>query len=244
VVLKWGLIVDIEYIKPIVERAEAQARLKAINIHKNDPSGKKRTEQEIISQNFLGALADIVCAEIIKDYFNKHNVKADVIRYDDIRTDCFKEHDEFDIKVIAKDYEKIIEVRSSVCIYLSDNEMIRRWQILGPYISEAKKDTETDKAFYMRLLYHLTTYKDNRTTKAYKRSNGIMYIKNKQLKIYFVGGSTIELLNSKGRDEEGEELKQGKSMFRVLDIKDGFDANNFLVALAKDIGKHNNEGIK
>lgn len=211
-----------------IQLAYEQAILKAEKVHKNDPSGRRRDKDEIVSQNFLGTLADLSCAKIMQRYFKKHQKLISVIRYDDVRTDNFQEHDQYDIMLVAQEQQYLVEVRSSVCVMLPLEDMIRRWQVLGAYVSEAKGVTETCKPYYLRPLYHLTTYETNKRKKRYQKRNSFNLISTGELQLYFVGGATGELLESKGRNEEGYELKQGKSKFRVIDILDGLDAKEIL----------------
>lgn len=238
------LLIGNSEITKLIEKAEIQSRLKAENVHPDDPSGKKRMDEEISSQNFLGILAEIICEEILKSYFRKYNVQADVIRYDDIREDNFKNHDLFDIKLSNGDYEKLIEVRSSVCCYLSLEDMISKWQILGPYQSEVKGVSEIEKPFYMRLLYHVIDYEKNRKDHFYNRASGIEHLKKNNLMICFVGGATTELLEKHGRYTEQTEFKQGKTIFKVVDILHGLDAKELLQAIAEDIQNDMHEANK
>jgi len=227
------LRIDVTGSTAFLAKAEQQARLKADRVHEDDPAGNPRSYAEKLSQNFLGVLADMVCAEILRSYFQKHGIPITIERYDDVRTDNFENHDLYDIRLINQGREVLVEVRSSSCILLSVEAMVRRWQILGPYVSTAKGSTETDKPFYMRVLYHLADFERNRTENFYSRSQGISYVKNGDLQLYFVGGATLDLLKKFGRNERGEEMKQGKSEFRVLNITEGLDAQNFLETIAK-----------
>lgn len=65
-------------------------------------------------------------------------------------------------------------------------------------------------------------------------------MKSGDLNLYIVGGATSEIMNKKGRNESGEELKQGKSEFKVVDIKDALDANDFLKTVSETITSDNN----
>jgi len=210
-----------------------QSAQKAEKIHKDSPSGRRRNTDEISSQNFLGTLADIVCARLLESYFKKHKLEIDVTRYDDIRTDNFEDHDQYDIKLSSQEVDHLVEVRSSVCIYLSLDSMIKRWQILGPYASSTKGITEVVKPFYLRPLYHLSSFEENKKTNSYQRTAAQELIKSGDLQLYFVGGATSAMLEERGRNEAGQELKQGKAEFKVLDITDGFDAKQMLEAIAQ-----------
>ncbi|OOY48201.1 hypothetical protein, partial [Solemya velum gill symbiont] len=235
-ILHIQVVNDLELLK----RAEQFARSKSPNVKTGDPSGRERKQSELFSQNFLGSLADIVCAEVLTKYMNKHNHPIEVLQYDEVRTDNFLNPDMYDIKLINNNNEYIVEVRSSACIYLSLEAMIMKWQVLGPYSSETKGGFEDDKAFYIRPLYHLKSYEKNRTDKHYTRSSGIDLVKSGDLNLYIVGGATSEIMNKKGRNESGEELKQGKSEFKVVDIKDALDANDFLKTVSETITSDNN----
>ncbi|MBH3450848.1 hypothetical protein I5S84_18560 [Pseudomonas putida] len=218
----------LELDKDVDALARVQSAKKSGKVHRDTPSGRRRSVDEVNSQNYLGTLADIVCARLLEGYFKKHGLNIDVVRYDDIRTDDFQDHDQYDIKLSAQGLEYLVEVRSSVCIYLSLAKMISRWQILGPYISSAKGSTETVKPFYLRPIFHLSSFEENKKTKSYQRKAAHELISNGDLQLYFVGGATSVMLEENGRSEAGQELKQGKAEFRVLDITDGFDAKEML----------------
>lgn len=226
--------------------ALTQSYLKAEKVHKDSPSGRPRDPQEVLSVNYLGTLADIVCARLLESYFKKHNIKIGVVRYDDVRKDEFKNPDEYDIKLTALGRDHLVEVRSSVCQLLSLEEMIGKWHILGPYESSTKGGTETVKPFYLRPIYHLSTYEKNKKSKEYKITKAREFLHNGELKLYFVGGATSALLEEKGRNEETYELKQNKANFRVLDITNGLDAKGMLeqislIAIGEDADNGNDE---
>lgn len=229
VILRAKLEVD----KDNVALAQVQSAKKAEKVHKDAPSGRRRSVDEVTSQNFLGTLADIVCARLLEGYFKKHSLQIDVARYDDVRTDDFQDHDQYDIKLSAQGIDYLVEVRSSVCIYLSLESMINRWQILGPYVSSAKGSTETAKPFYLRPLFHLSSFEENKKTNSYQRTSAHELISSGDLQLYFVGGATSAILEERGRNEAGQELKQGKAEFRVLNITDGLDAKEMLETIGQ-----------
>ncbi|MBC3935630.1 hypothetical protein H8K47_09675 [Undibacterium sp. CY7W] len=216
-----------------ISLAQNQAFKKAEKVHKDAPSGRKRNFDEIRSQNFLGTLADIVCARLLKAYFKKHHLDICVTRYDDVRTDDFEDHDQYDIKLSSQGRDYLVEIRSSVCIYMPLNSMIRNWQILGPYASSVKGVTETEKPFYLRPIYHLSSFEENKKTNKYQRTSADEMIGRGELQLYFVGGATNAILQAKGRNEAGQELKQGNAEFRVLDITDGLDAKEVLEVIGQ-----------
>lgn len=49
--------------------AQAQSARKAEKVHRDAPSGRRRSIDEVNSQNYLGTLADIVCARLLEGYF-------------------------------------------------------------------------------------------------------------------------------------------------------------------------------
>lgn len=213
--------------------AQIQSLKKAEKVHKDSPSGRRRDFEEIRSQNFLGTLADIVCTEILRRYFKKHSLDILVTRYDDIRTDDYKEHDLYDLKLSSQGQDYLVEIRSSVCLFLPLHSMIYNWQILGAYVSDVKGTTETDKPFYLRPIYHLSSYAENRITQQYQRTSADELVRRGELQLYFVGGATSLMLQAKGRNESGQELKQGRTQFRVLDIADGLDAKEILETIGE-----------
>lgn len=96
------------------EIAARQAAAKAAAINHGDPGGRARGYDEIYSQNVLGAFADLACATLLQKYFAKHNIPLSVERYDNIRTDGFRERDDFDVRISSESASALVEVRSSV----------------------------------------------------------------------------------------------------------------------------------
>lgn len=219
----------------LLNTAASQAAYKAATIRHEDTAGRIRDQAEIESQNFLGTLADLVCARILMAYFDKHSLPIRVDRYDDVRTDGFVYPDQYDLKLICENREYLVEVRSSSCIYIALEKMIETWQILGPYSTQIKGKTETEKAFYLRPLFHLTTFRKNRSTQEYQRVGAFDAIRSGALELYFVGGATLEMMLANGRDEGGQELKQNNARFLVLDIMEGLDAKNILEVIASQV---------
>jgi len=233
------LEVEVKEDRELLQKAENYARRKSAHIATADPSGRVRDTQEILNQNFLGSLADIVCAEVLMKYFSKHNLPIQVIQYDAIRIDRFLQPDLFDIKLVSDSHnEYIVEIRSSACIYISLKRMVKEWQVLGPYSSSSKGNFEEDKSFYMRPLYHLDNYQENIRSKLYSKESGMEYVKSGKLKLYIVGGATDEMMRLRGRNEAGEELKQGRAEFKVVNILDALDVIDFLGSVTEIVSNN------
>lgn len=224
---------DFEADNECLSIARSQSFRKAEKVHKDSPSGQKRSFDEILSQNFLGTLADIVCARLLKGYFKKHGLDICVTRYDDVRTDDFEDRDQYDIKLSSQGRDYFVEVRSSACIYMPLSSMIREWQILGPYASSVKGATETEKPFYLRPIYHLSSFESNKSTHRYQRTSADELVSQGELQLYFAGGATNTMLQENGRNDAGQELKQGKAEYRLLDITDGLDAKEMLATIGQ-----------
>ncbi|ELA8470244.1 hypothetical protein WOB87_09555 [Vibrio parahaemolyticus] len=228
----------------LIELAKHRAFRKAPKVAHGDPSGSPRSQQERFSQNFLGALADISCGYLLRKFFEKHNLPITVESYDQVRTDDFQEHDLYDIKIKTGGAESIVEVRSSLCVQKSLAGVINDWHILGPYQSQSKGKTESEKEFYIRPMFHLKNYRDYQKDhqnnmppmKTYDRSDGLRLFEDGEVDLYILGGATTEIMSSsKAWDEKGETLKQGKTNFRVVLIKDGLQTQDFLNAIAREM---------
>lgn len=214
--LELSVITDHE----LMSVAREQALKKCAHVHLSDPAGRKRSSEEAFSQNFLGVVADAACAHILRLYIAKYQLGATVIRYDDIREDEFRDPDQYDIKIQDADREWYVEVRSSVCCFISLERMLKEWQVLGPYASASKGETERSKHYYFRPLYHFTRSKQ---TGDYQRADGERHLINGHLKLYLVGGATNDLIRKKGRQEFGQQLKQAGANYWVLNILDAMD---------------------
>ena len=231
----WNILkVDLLGSPEVICQAEMIAEKKANHIQINDPSGRARDKAEIISQNFLGALADIACTRLLRTYFKKHGVLLEVDSYDEVRTDNFENSDLYDIRLSSESSQWIVEVRSSLCIKKSLRGLIKDWHILGPYQTDSKGDFETEKEFYIRPMFHLKRFRENYKENFYRRSDGMQLLKDGEIDLYILGGATAEIMSSdKAWDEDGETLKQGRSSFRVVCIKDGLQTKDFLESIVR-----------
>jgi hypothetical protein len=234
-VADWNILkVDVLGSPEVICQAERIAEKKADYIKKNDPSGRPRNRAEIVSQNFLGALADIACTRLLRTYFKKHKIPLKVVSYDEVRTDNFENPDQYDIQLSSEASQWIVEVRSSICIKKSLRGMINDWHILGSYKTDIKGDFEVEKEFYIRPMFHLKRFSENYKKDFYKRSDGMKLLKDGEIDLYILGGATAEIMSSdKAWDEGGETLKQGQSSFRVVYIKDGLQTNDFLESIVR-----------
>lgn len=231
----WDILkVDVLGAPEIICQAEGIAEKKADYIKKNDPSGRPRDRAEIVSQNFLGALADIACTRLLRTYFKKYGIPLEVESYDEVRTDNFENSDLYDIRLSSESSQWIVEVRSSLCIKKSLRGLINDWHILGPYQTDIKGNFETEKEFYIRPMFHLKRFRENYKDNFYRRSDGMQLLKDGEIDLYILGGATSEIMSSdKAWDEGGETLKQGQSSFRVVYIKDGLQTNDFLESIVR-----------
>lgn len=228
------LKVDFYYAHDIFERAFSTAMYKSEHISIFDPSGTARSKDEVISQNFMGALADLVCYRLIGSYFKKNRFNIDVVRYDDVRIDGFKNHDQYDLKVVNAYKEEYVEVRSSVCVKMPLSSMVKKWHMLGPYSSSLKGDTEHFSKYYIRPVYHLDNWKENIAENIYRRKDGMHLIRNGAMSLYILGGATFDTFKGIGWEENGETIKQNKANYLVINITDGLVPKAFLDKIAAD----------
>lgn len=113
----------------------SQAKAKAPYTHRNDPSARTRSPQEVFNAQLLGTLADKACSDLLQSHLNEHSpIPLAVERYDDVRTDDYKERDKFDARIKAPSEDKTlaeVEIRSSVCNRVSLERMMEIWHVLG-----------------------------------------------------------------------------------------------------------------
>lgn len=206
----------------------SQAKAKAPYTHRNNPSAKKRTLQEVFNDQLLGTLADKACCDLLQSYFNKYSpAPLAVERYDDIRTDEYKERDKFDARIVALDKGKAlaeVEIRSSVCNQVSLARMINIWQVLGWYTTQ-DKPAETVRDLYMRPIYHYNLYNKG---KRYETRDAEELLMSGALDLYIVGGATPHILETRGTVQEKFGLLQEGATYQVVDIKEAFGVGDFL----------------
>jgi len=228
-------IIKVDYLsdEKMLQHAYTQAQAKAPHTHRNNPSARRRTEQEVFNSQYLGTIADIACSVLLQKHLDKYGTKQLLVeRYDDIRSDNFRNADQFDARVILGDENRIlteIEIRSSVCNRVSLARMLEVFDVLGWYTT-ANKPGEQKRDFYMRPVYHYNKYQ---TGQAYAVANAEQYLLNDELDLYIVGGATADILQTKGEIQRGFGLLQEGATYQVVDILDALDAPAFLDTVLK-----------
>lgn len=234
-------IVKVDFLtdKAMLDRAVEQAQAKAPHTHRNDPSAHQRTEQEVYNAQLIGTIADIACCELLQAYFNAHHANYLLVeRYDDVRSDNFMHSDLFDARVVIEGKKRLIaeiEIRSSVCIYISLERLVKEWHVLGWYIT-SDKSKEKIRDFYIRPLYHYNQYQSRNK---YSLANAATHLFNGELDLYIVGGATAQILETKGQIQRGYGLLQQGATYQVVPIMDALDIQQFLdTVLNLCVSKH------
>ena len=89
-----------------------------------------------------------------------------------------------------------------------------------------------------RPIFHLKAYAENISKGTCTRTRAHERVSKGELILYFVGGATASLLAEKGRDDKGEELLQGETSYRVLNILDGLDSESLLLTIKDTLIKN------
>ena len=216
-ICKVNFVLDEQMIKTAYSQAEAKSPF--TNIH--NPAAKKRTNLEVFNAQLLGTIADIACSNLLKQYMDKYSPKQFTVqRYDDIRINQYQKPDLFDTEIVCAGNEiKLleIEIRSSVCNKMPISAMLKKWHILGWYVSQNKLIEEV-KDFYMRPIYH---YKKFHTSPTYFLKDAIKHLEDGNLDLYIVGGASSDILKEFGEIQQGFGLLQDGATYQVVSIKKG-----------------------
>lgn len=211
-----------------LSRVVAQAQAKAPYTHLNNPSARRRTEQEVYNAQLLGTLADKACSELLRSYLDKYTSgRLTAERYDDVRTNEYKKPDQFDARVTNPEKNSVlaeVEIRSSVCNRIPLEPMVRTWHVLGWYVTQ-DKPAEKIRDFYMRPVYHYNLYGSDQ---AYQLRDAETHLMSGALDLYIVGGATPEILESNGEVQRGFGLLQEGATYQVVRIRDSLGVNDFL----------------
>ena len=223
-------IVKVDFLtdNAMLQHAVKQAQAKTPHTRRYNPSARRRSEQEVFNDQLLGTIADIACCELLQTYFNAHQARYLLVeRYDDIRSDNFVSPDLYDAKVVVEGKNQSIaemEIRSSVCNKVSVELMLKIWHVLGWYIT-SNKSKEQIRDFYIRPIYHFNKY---RGKLIYNSADAEKYLLNGELDLYIVGGATAQILENKGRIDQGNGLLQQGATYQLVPIMDALDIQQFL----------------
>jgi hypothetical protein len=140
--------------KSQIDRATAVATRKSpfVNIH--SPGGLARDQSIMHSRIVAGKLADYAVLTLLTRRVALLNMPVELIEYDNVRSDDFKQPDLFDIQVkAAATFD--VEVRSSFCYKVADPAKIpSTFSIYGWYVT-GNKPIEPKRPYYWQVVYHM-----------------------------------------------------------------------------------------
>jgi hypothetical protein len=211
-----------------------EAKKLAEDVCEKNPSGEVRTEERKLLSSFCGLIAEKVVKQLISEKLMliKDCVK---IKGANVSSENFnyESHNDIEIHHLLNGDMTTIEVRSSIPYMGSfDKVLNKEFDILGYYITSYKSN-EPKKDYYFRVLFHNPRdYKNDNLKYAFNnKDTGINHFK--KVKVYFVGGCTLNDLENHG---EPDNLKQGNAEYKVIrPITKGRDALEILEILEKDI---------
>jgi hypothetical protein len=216
----WHIVkVKLDIHSDLISRAARQAKQKVLYTIQAGQDGRERTQKLKLQNQFRGMIAEIYAVELIKSWLADSDLfNCEVIRYDDVRTDQFKNpQNEYDIKIVNSSNNKIVKIesRSSLTYKRTLLEAIHDLDIIGPYISLAKtKETYVD--YYIRPLF------DN--LKPMKPEDFGEFLKKRWIDLYFVAGCSNKKMIELGIYKN---MKQSTSKYRCLPITKGLNIMQF-----------------
>jgi len=184
------------------------------NYNPHDPSGRKRTEQKRKGMCIYGKLAEHALRSILNAEIENSGVQASIPESKNGFDDLDKE-DQIDITIIVNGEPFTIEVRSSFPYARIEEVITKHFSILGWYTT-TNKPYEKPKDFYLRVLF------------PFPERECMDYLR-KGFDLFFVGGATKELLDSKLGGWQDESMKQYGGRYRTIKpICKGYDARQIL----------------
>jgi hypothetical protein len=210
------------------KKAEEQAFKKAQQTMNANQSGVNRDFDKKYQNQLRGTLAEIYVQELFLEYFKSpqfSNKSMDVIRYDDVRTDEFKESaGEYDIKIIINDKTYFLESRSSVVHDRNFTDAIKSLNMIGPYVSSAKF-SEKSNDFYVLPLYRYLNF----GKKDFYLNKIETLFENQSVELHLVVAAKNEILQQKGQVKS---LGQFNTQYKVLQILNGYELKTFFEILS------------
>lgn len=221
-----------------IERAKQIARAKLDFTDVHSPGGQIRSRAVVYSRIVAGKLADAAVAAIIRGGLDQTDFPAEVIEYDAIRTDGYREPDEFDLQVRLGDITRDVEIRSSFSYRVwTPPRMLHAMSVYGWYTSGSKA-VEPHREYYWQVLYHLRP-EDIQFAADAKPPWPMLKtfedaVRQRDVSAYVVGGATRTLLSDDARacvrrDQEGAEYRA------IHPAATAFDVDEMVQALRVDL---------
>ncbi|HCD1106131.1 hypothetical protein XV92_01780 [Vibrio metoecus] len=211
---------DIEYAKSLVER-----KIQYVDVH--SPAGVVRNIDVIRSRLLAGKLADHAVAGILNSAIQKSGKKANVIEYDAIRTDDFKEADPYDLAIQEATGSYELEVRSSFCYKLAPVEnIINKLSSYGFYTTKTKS-YEPPKDFYWQVVFY-NVPKDLAGSEGVINSIKVFEntVEDIAVVAYVVGGGPRDLFESEKAKIRSDQ--DGAFYHSISPISDGLDCRQLV----------------
>jgi hypothetical protein len=210
-----------------IARTQAAAKAPFTNVH--NPAALRRTPTQVMNSQLLGTLADLACFNLVQRYFRDQHSALIAERYDDVRTDNFRNPHPYCIRILNPDRTTLsdIEVRSSVCNRVGLQRMLQIWHVLGWYETAVRPADNPILDFYMRPIYHFNRH----AQEDYSVENVERYIADGALDLYIVGGTSRDQLQRDGETQPGYGLLQDRATYRVIQILRAMDVPAFLNAV-------------
>jgi len=208
----------------------ADQKIDYINVH--NPGGIVRSSDVIRSRIIAGKLADNAVYELLKRRIVQSKLDAEVIEYDQIRSDGFKCVDPYDLALIKPgEKEELIEVRSSFSYRLKPvTNIINKLSIYGWYTSY-NKPKEPVKDWYWQFIYYMRPIDINDETRK-KIPIFEEELKKNSVTGYIVGGSNRQHLEQHGQTRKDQDGAFYQSLTPISnDGLDYFDMINLMFGM-------------
>ena len=218
-------IIKFNFTSNILKKAKEQARKKSCHTMDFNQSSIARGSELKYQKQLQGILAEIGIKLLLEEFFSQRKIEAEVIRWDDVRTDDFKSpKNEYDLKIVFRGEEFLIECRSSINYKADIVDSIANLDIIGPYTSDYKKN-EKGCDFYIRPLYQYNELKDSILDLEIED-----YLEKNKMQLYIICGITYENIIKKGYLGS---LGQRGTKYRLIKMEKCEDISKFLETIEK-----------
>lgn len=198
---------------PILIESMNRAKEMVRNVNPHDPSGNIRNDDELLSKNYQGCLAELITKKLLENAIVEKRLNSTVEDSIGFEVDVDGSA-QIDLKVNHDGKQHHIEVRSS-CVRNGTEFGITtgHFHIIGWYVTNTKQK-EIKKDFYAMILF---PFDDSKTLNKFTEG----------LTVHFVGGATKAMLQGSLGSETT--MRQIGAVYRgIKPICAGLDAKKFI----------------
>lgn len=150
------IVVQVDFTQAEIRQAQHVADQKMQYTNEHNPGGIQRSPEIIRNRITAGKLADAAVLELLMKAVARRNLPWQIKEYDQIRTDGFRNPDQYDLLITdGQNRSAEIEIRSSFSYrLLPQDKIVKKLSTYGWYTS-ANKAVEGHHDWYWQVVYYL-----------------------------------------------------------------------------------------